>query len=121
MTPYDTLIVAVNGSVKSIKYSDFDERVDLVSVLLDCTSDVIPNNIRAESNSLSDSYKWYLVVRVSFKKSVVEREIEQTGVFRSRTQLVLPGNADDVDEQYVPVSYTHLDVYKRQVYHSLQK
>ena len=77
-------------------------------MLFDRMSEVIPNDIRGESNSLSDSYKLYLVVCVSFKKSVVEREIEQTGVFRSRTQLVLPGNADDVDEQYVQLSLIHI-------------
>ena len=31
MTPYDTRIVALNGSMKSIKYSDFDDSIDSVS------------------------------------------------------------------------------------------
>ena len=39
-------------------------------------------------------------MRVLFKKLIADRELEQTGVFRSRTQLVLLADAEDVYEQY---------------------
>ena len=43
----------------------------------------------------------YLAACVSFKKLVTDRELEQTGVFRSRTQFVLPvTEGEDVNEQY---------------------
>lgn len=103
MSSYVSRIIALRGSVKTIKYSEFDENLVILSVLLDRISEDIVKDIRTESISMNNNnggYKWYLAVRVLFKKLVIEEEeIETTAVFRSRTQTVLPAN-DDISTQY---------------------
>ena len=79
-----------------------DSGVDTVSVLLDRMADALPEDVRAESHDMGHSFKWYLAVRVVFKKLVSDRKLEQPGVFRSRMQLVLTTaeDAEYVNEEY---------------------
>ena len=58
MAVYATLTVALNGSVKTIKYNDFEDGVDTVSVLLERMADIIPEDVRAESWDMEESFKW---------------------------------------------------------------
>ena len=71
-------------------------------------ADIIPEDVRAEARDMDDRFKWYLAVRVVFKKLVSDHELEQAGVFRSRRQLVLPADAEDVNEQYMELSLIHI-------------
>ena len=66
MVVYATRTIALNGSVRSIKYNDIEDGVDTVSVLLErMEEDIIPEDVRAESHDMGESFKWYLAVRLS--------------------------------------------------------
>ena len=60
MAVYATRTIALNGSVKTIKYEDFQDGVDTVSVLLKRMVEVIPEDVLAESRDMGEIYKWYL-------------------------------------------------------------
>ena len=51
-----------------------------------------------EAVALNNYIKWYLAVRVSFKKLINSENIYCNAVFRSRTEL--KSQYDDIDEQY---------------------
>lgn len=59
----------------------------------------IQQEVRAESREFGDSYKLYLIMRVTFKKCIENnRELKHMTVFGSCTQLVLPENADNLQQ-----------------------